>query len=112
MSAPPLSLCASALLGADPQRAGAVSSPLQAPRCPRSRDHRQERIDSGASPRLLADALDGEDAVLVTLDPVDVMDKAWELGVEILQGEQIAQRSEEHTSELQSLRHLVCRLLL
>src|SRR5262245_44217417 len=25
---------------------------------------------------------------------------------------QIAQRSEEHTSELQSLRHLVCRLLL
>src|SRR5258705_9341897 len=25
---------------------------------------------------------------------------------------QVAQRSEEHTSELQSLRHLVCRLLL
>src|ERR1035438_9038087 len=27
-------------------------------------------------------------------------------------GEQIYDRSEEHTSELQSLRHLVCRLLL
>src|SRR5205814_8224551 len=27
-------------------------------------------------------------------------------------GREVAQRSEEHTSELQSLRHLVCRLLL
>src|SRR5437899_5969906 len=27
-------------------------------------------------------------------------------------GQQTAKRSEEHTSELQSLRHLVCRLLL
>src|SRR5262245_62627530 len=32
-------------------------------------------------------------------------------GVEWRDGEQ-AERSEEHTSELQSLRHLVCRLLL
>src|SRR5262245_63192919 len=29
-----------------------------------------------------------------------------------LQGAEIYNRSEEHTSELQSLRHLVCRLLL
>src|SRR5437899_12820139 len=29
-----------------------------------------------------------------------------------LDGKQIQSRSEEHTSELQSLRHLVCRLLL
>src|SRR5258705_8144490 len=27
-------------------------------------------------------------------------------------GDQLVRRSEEHTSELQSLRHLVCRLLL
>src|SRR5262245_64517383 len=27
-------------------------------------------------------------------------------------GDRVASRSEEHTSELQSLRHLVCRLLL
>src|SRR5262245_38832438 len=30
----------------------------------------------------------------------------------VLRKEMFAQRSEEHTSELQSLRHLVCRLLL
>src|SRR5262245_64410763 len=29
-----------------------------------------------------------------------------------IQGEKVLDRSEEHTSELQSLRHLVCRLLL
>src|SRR5262245_62370053 len=29
-----------------------------------------------------------------------------------LSGENVPERSEEHTSELQSLRHLVCRLLL
>src|SRR5262245_64939902 len=29
-----------------------------------------------------------------------------------IRGEFMAERSEEHTSELQSLRHLVCRLLL
>src|SRR5258705_6208961 len=29
-----------------------------------------------------------------------------------LEDEELEQRSEEHTSELQSLRHLVCRLLL
>src|SRR5262245_64673385 len=33
-------------------------------------------------------------------------------GNEALEGERGLPRSEEHTSELQSLRHLVCRLLL
>src|ERR1035441_7064903 len=32
--------------------------------------------------------------------------------IRILQGNQFQGRSEEHTSELQSLRHLACRLLL
>src|SRR5205814_5569691 len=31
---------------------------------------------------------------------------------DVLRGEPRGERSEEHTSELQSLRHLVCRLLL
>src|SRR5262245_63336116 len=34
------------------------------------------------------------------------------LGELLRVGEQLGIRSEEHTSELQSLRHLVCRLLL
>src|SRR5262245_65069606 len=34
------------------------------------------------------------------------------LGITPPQGTELQQRSEEHTSELQSLRHLVCRLLL
>src|SRR5882724_3462871 len=38
------------------------------------------------------------------------MSAAEESGLEI--GEHLDGRSEEHTSELQSLRHLVCRLLL
>src|SRR5262245_63267100 len=33
-------------------------------------------------------------------------------GAHVLEDALIASRSEEHTSELQSLRHLVCRLLL
>src|SRR5258705_1345985 len=32
--------------------------------------------------------------------------------VDVLGGARLRDRSEEHTSELQSLRHLVCRLLL
>src|SRR5438045_7614369 len=34
------------------------------------------------------------------------------VGVEIERSDSASARSEEHTSELQSLRHLVCRLLL
>src|SRR5258705_7043809 len=33
-------------------------------------------------------------------------------GVPVVAGNSVSARSEEHTSELQSLRHLVCRLLL
>src|SRR5437899_8798365 len=39
--------------------------------------------------------------------------KAWnKAGVDLTGGAERCGRSEEHTSELQSLRHLVCRLLL
>src|SRR5262245_64670401 len=63
------------------------------------------------SPRLVlrevgrGDALVGDDAVVVEVlvDPLDGL---------ALVDRQGPQRSEEHTSELQSLRHLVCRLLL
>src|SRR5262245_64416601 len=37
---------------------------------------------------------------------------ASQCGVEVEGGRLPSRRSEEHTSELQSLRHLVCRLLL
>src|SRR3989442_3926473 len=39
-------------------------------------------------------------------------DRLIELGVQPLQQRQNTERSEEHTSELQSRPHLVCRLLL
>src|SRR5262245_64128084 len=35
-----------------------------------------------------------------------------DLGIPVAGGKERGRRSEEHTSELQSLRHLVCRLLL
>src|SRR5471030_2858970 len=38
--------------------------------------------------------------------------RQWRSGWSVWSGEISRQRSEEHTSELQSLRHLVCRLLL
>src|SRR5262245_64061104 len=42
------------------------------------------------------------------------MDSTFDEALERLRGtgSEVAGRSEEHTSELQSLRHLVCRLLL
>src|SRR2546422_4216603 len=49
----------------------------------------------------------------------EVLDSIWKIGAFLLQGMLIAllaflvlERSEEHTSELQSRLHLVCRLLL
>src|ERR1035441_9936310 len=36
----------------------------------------------------------------------------YNLAAKVFGGTNVASRSEEHTSELQSLRHLVCRLLL
>src|SRR5947199_6213698 len=38
--------------------------------------------------------------------------KTDSMGRPLREGDRVAYRSEEHTSELQSLRHLVCRLLL
>src|SRR5438046_4027316 len=40
------------------------------------------------------------------------IDRVDDVGAEELRQDQIAVRSEEHTSELQSLTNLVCRLLL
>src|SRR5947199_9194129 len=48
--------------------------------------------------------------VLITLSLAIVQMLAARMGV--VTGKGLAERSEEHTSELQSLRHLVCRLLL
>src|SRR5205814_8835468 len=45
------------------------------------------------------------------LEPDQLLDAHDVAGV-VEDGRDIVQRSEEHTSELQSLRHLVCRLLL
>src|ERR1035438_10618208 len=45
--------------------------------------------------------------VFVTDDSMDFT--SWDV---LFAGGTLAHRSEEHTSELQSLRHLVCRLLL
>src|SRR5437899_8780815 len=63
-------------------------------------------------------ALEGElllrgDAGVVDLDQGvgGVQDAAQEFGLGAV-GAECGTRSEEHTSELQSLRHLVCRLLL
>src|SRR5262245_64689096 len=50
----------------------------------------------------------GEQHVKERYDPQITVDQYSQL----LRGEQDFLRSEEHTSELQSLRHLVCRLLL
>src|ERR1035438_10791443 len=56
-------------------------------------------------------------AVLVTEVPATVVAAAWtvaefRMALLGLQPFVVLLRSEEHTSELQSLRHLVCRLLL
>src|SRR5258705_8681861 len=48
-------------------------------------------------------------------DAIAVLEEEQHLGVPVVAGQRPAvaeHRSEEHTSELQSLRHLVCRLLL
>src|SRR5947199_5804705 len=46
------------------------------------------------------------------LSYADRFKMAREVGFEVVQAPTTPDRSEEHTSELQSLRHLVCRLLL
>src|SRR5688572_32371223 len=49
---------------------------------------------------------------ICTLYDVGSHDGADYLVMEFLEGESLAERSEEHTSELQSQSNLVCRLLL
>src|SRR5262245_64611055 len=56
------------------------------------------------------------DAAVLAVDPVNAL-RAPQPQLAGVRGgaeqiEKLARRSEEHTSELQSLRHLVCRLLL
>src|SRR5438045_6273835 len=54
-----------------------------------------------------------KDAALARrFQPVFVSEPSVEDTISILRGIKEKYRSEEHTSELQSLRHLVCRLLL
>src|SRR5947199_3831526 len=54
------------------------------------------------------DAVEADDAAAVVAGGVELVDEPGDGAVAGL----VDQRSEEHTSELQSLRHLVCRLLL
>src|SRR3712207_7756850 len=67
--------------------------------------HARDLVGHGAEPGMEDDLLQRADAALQPLLAVLVPE---ELGV----GEAGAQRSEEHTSELQSRQYLVCRLLL
>src|SRR5205814_10118202 len=46
------------------------------------------------------------------VEPIVKDRSVWQVGQGVVQREVGQLRSEEHTSELQSLRHLVCRLLL
>src|SRR5436853_6023659 len=54
----------------------------------------------------------GVDAVKVGIGPGSICTTRVIAGAGVPQISAIMERSEEHTSELQSLRHLVCRLLL
>src|SRR5262245_64703111 len=74
------------------------------------------RIESWGGQYLFRLAVVEEDVALALAadalgDESDVAAVAAERG-SLLVGRRIEARSEEHTSELQSLRHLVCRLLL
>src|SRR5258705_6376293 len=51
---------------------------------------------------------DGTESILHSGDQISTSESMGSVPIE----NEIAWRSEEHTSELQSLRHLVCRLLL
>src|SRR5262245_64529736 len=62
---------------------------------------------------LVAEAGDGQEhGQLLLLAIPDVLDLGDLLLRQLQLGGHVLVRSEEHTSELQSLRHLVCRLLL
>src|SRR5258706_7781614 len=71
------------------------------------------RADAATLDRIMADdffftyPLEGDDKAQFIADVT-----SGDLKVEHIQLEQVSVRSEEHTSELQSLTNLVCRLLL
>src|SRR3712207_7402656 len=66
--------------------------------------------------KLIVGWFGGEEGVEVVLVHLLLLDGSFQLEVERLNGSQEAgvgaERSEEHTSELQSRQYLVCRLLL
>src|SRR5262245_41238238 len=81
--------------------AAAVGRLVRLARAKRGATRRQLAQDSGASERYLAqiESGQGNPSVIILKSIADALDVP------------IIERSEEHTSELQSLRHLVCRLL-
>src|ERR1019366_9974481 len=91
------------------------SAPIRAAYKP----HLEQDVDV-LGPGVLKDALDATLlAVAALLDPAEWRHRAGQpgppvdadaAGVEV-RGHAVRHRSEEHTSELQSLTHLVCRLL-
>src|SRR3712207_8471441 len=69
----------------------------------------RSEVDSGALEQLGGGARDLLGALIVAGSAAHPVEH---LGVGLLAGERHVQRSEEHTSELQSRQYLVCRLLL
>src|SRR3989442_1226231 len=67
--------------------------------------------DAHGVPHLRAQSLED---LLFAQGYVTAQDRLWQMDMSrrLAKGEQILERSEEHTSELQSRPHLVCRLLL
>src|SRR2546425_9409454 len=53
-----------------------------------------------------------QDALLLALVKLDQFDRSRRFGPWLMRIDECGDRSEEHTSELQSLAYLVCRLLL
>src|SRR3712207_8704921 len=84
---------------------------------------RSVRSAPGVADRVAAEAADDDVAAVADVDPVAAADRGRvlaglrrgdevELPVQVVDLAVVAERSEEHTSELQSRQYLVCRLLL
>src|SRR3989441_11493239 len=74
--------------------------------------HGQEPVDGVREPRVVVGPVGGQHKVVVAKLRHDVLGQIF-LGLdrdEALAPKQLRGRSEEHTSELQSLAYLVCRL--